>query len=471
MHNSKLIHLLRTFNKKEIKDFSTFIRSEYFNKNKQLIDFTDHILKYYPDFDSENLEKEMVHKALFPKLNYDEPKMRHLMSDLTILIEEFIRINYYQSDEFFRKYFLLRSLKERKLDKYFKQNLEDIITYNQKQPFRDSDFYFNQYLIEETSYEFTSERRNRSFDISLQEVVDNLEFNYLSKSLKYYCEMVNRSNILSVNYNLNFFGEIIKYLLKGDFNDKPAIKIYLNIYQSLIDNDNQDNYFELLEQLNLYSHLFKQKEQRDMFVFAQNYCIRRINGGYSGAIEQMFELYQMMVEKKLIYEGRFVSQPDFKNIVTVGLRLNKIDWVEEFIETFKNDLNPDFAENAIIYSYAWIHFARKEYDKALKMLLKVEFNDVYYHLDSKSLLLKVYYEMNEFDGFFSLVDAFRIYLKRNKFISDTQRNTYHNFVNLANKLMKIKSRDQKFTQDLIEEINNTKPLADLQWLQLKASGK
>jgi tetratricopeptide (TPR) repeat protein len=256
-------------------------------------------------------------------------------------------------------------------------------------------------------------------------------------------------------------------LLKGDFNDKPAIKIYLSIYQTLSGSDNQDVYFELLEQLQHYSHLFKQKEQRDMFVFAQNYCIKRINGGYEGAIEQMFDLYQMMVSKKLIYEGKFVSQPDFKNIITVGLRLNKIEWVEQFIADFKNDLNPEFAENASTYSQAWIHFSRKEYDKARRMLLKVEFNDVYYHLDSKSLLLKVYYEMSEFDAFFSLVDAFRIYLKRNKFISETQRNTYQNFVNMANKLMKMKSRGQKFTSDLIEEINNTKPMADLVWLQMK----
>lgn len=469
MHQSKLISLLKTFTKKEIREFGSFVRSEFFNKNKQLIEFSDYVCKFYPEFAANELEKEEVFVKLFPNQKYDEPKMRYMMSDLTLLLEEYISVNYFMEDDFYKKFFLIKSFNERKLDKFFNQNLEDINVFNQKKTFRDSEFYFNQYLIEEVSYEFTSERRNRSFDISLQEVVDNLEFNYLAKSLKYYCEMVNRSNILSVKYNLNFFDELIQYLLKGDFNDKPAIKIYLSIYQTLSGSDNQDVYFELLEQLQHYSHLFKQKEQRDMFVFAQNYCIKRINGGYDGAIEQMFDLYQMMVDKKLIYEGKYVSQPDFKNIITVGLRLNKIEWVEQFIEGFKNDLNPEFAENATTYSQAWIHFSRKEYDKSRRMLLKVEFNDVYYHLDSKSLLLKVYYEMNEFDAFFSLVDAFRIYLKRNKFISETQRNNYQNFVNMANKLMKLKSRGQKFSSDLIEEINNTKPMADLVWLQLKMS--
>ena len=52
------------------------------------------------------------------------------------------------------------------------------------------------------------------------------------------------------------------------------------------------------------------------------------------------------------------------------------------------------------------------------MLLKVEFNDVYYHLDSKSLLMKVYFELDEYDAFSSLVDAFKIYLRRNQTISE-----------------------------------------------------
>jgi hypothetical protein len=117
---------------------------------------------------------------------------------------------------------------------------------------------------------------------------------------------------------------------------------------------------------------------------------------------------------------------------------------------------------------AWVHFTRKEFDKALKMLLRVEFNDVYYHLDSKSLLMKVYYEMEEYDGFFSLVDAFKIYLRRNKYISEIQRETYHNFILLVNKLMKIRLGKNDMNWALYDEIYNTRPAADLAWLKLKA---
>jgi GTP-binding protein EngB required for normal cell division len=93
---------------------------------------------------------------------------------------------------------------------------------------------------------------------------------------------------------------------------------------------------------------------------------------------------------------------------------------------------------------------------------------VYYHLDSKSLLMKVYYEMDEYDPFFSLVDAFKIYLRRNKFISDFQRETYHNFILLLNKMMKVKLGKNEMTINLHNEVLSTKPAADLAWLKSKS---
>jgi ribosome biogenesis GTPase A len=119
---------------------------------------------------------------------------------------------------------------------------------------------------------------------------------------------------------------------------------------------------------------------------------------------------------------------------------------------------------------AWVHFARKEHDKALRMLLKVEFNDVYYHLDSKSLLMKVYFELDEYDAFASLVDAFKIYLRRNQTISELQKKTYHNFILLINKLMKFKLNRSAPSAAFMEELEKLRPAADIPWLRNRAEG-
>ena len=93
-----------------------------------------------------------------------------------------------------------------------------------------------------------------------------------------------------------------------------------------------------------------------------------------------------------------------------------------------------------------------------------EFKDVFFHLDAKALLLRTYYELDEADPFFSLVDAFNNYLKRNKLISEYQRTIYLNLVKYARKLMQMKQSGKIATKELRAEIEEVKQVANLQWL-------
>ena len=117
---------------------------------------------------------------------------------------------------------------------------------------------------------------------------------------------------------------------------------------------------------------------------------------------------------------------------------------------------------------AWYHFFRKEYDKTLKTLLKVEFTDVYYHLDAKSLLLKTYYELGEEDALYSLFDAFKIYLRRNKLISEYQSEVYQNLIGYARRLVTARNGSNRVNlDDLRKEVLESKRVADLNWLLSK----
>jgi hypothetical protein len=465
----KLIQLLQSLSKKELKDFQHFVASDYHNANDQLQRFLSFICKYEGDFGNPKLAKEVFFKKHYPNEIFDEQKFRYLQSDLTQLLEEFLSYAEFRKDRFQQQLYLTQSLQRRNAPKFFLQELQELDKLNENAAFRDSDYYLKLHKISEIRYEYSSENRNRAFDNSLQELIDNLEITYLARGFRYYCEMINRRNILSVDYNLSFFDELVKQLGKGTFDDIPAIYIYRLIHCTLTEPENVEHYHQLLAALAKYEHLFSRNEARGMYVFAQNFCIRRINSGDKDALEMIFFLYREMVEKQLIFEGNFVSQPDFKNIVTTGLRLGNNDWVNDFIEQFYPKLNPLFAQNAYTYSLAWVHFSRNEYDKALRMLLKVEFNDVYYHLDSKSLLMKVYFELDEYDAFSSLVDAFKIYLRRNQTISDAQKKTYHNFILLINKLMKFKLNRSSPSKSFMDELEQLRPAADIPWLRERAA--
>lgn len=470
MLNTKLVQILGALSSREFKSFEQYVASPYFNRNKQVVELLDVIKPFHPAFDNPKFTREFVFTKLFGKGQpFNEAKLRYVLSDLTLLVESFLSVDEFLQNPTEQKYFLVKSMRERNMDKYFLQHLEEAHTLNNKQGLADSDFYFYNYLFNEQSYLYTSVKNNRSVDSSLQELIDNLEIFYLAKNLKYYCEIINRQNILSVNYKLSVFEKILPYLLKErSFEEYPAIHIYVTILKTLTDNQNHGNYDKLMDLVGKYAKKFPAAEVRDMYAFAQNYCIKQINSGNGDFLRKLFELNKTLLATGLIFESGYLSPHDFKNIVTVSLRVNEFDFAHDFILNQKDRLDPVIRENAYTFSMAWYHFFRKEYDKTLKTLLKVEFTDVYYHLDAKSLLLKTYYELNEEDALYSLFDAFKIYLRRNKQISDYQREVYSNLIGFTRRLVTARHGSNRVNpDDLKKEITETKKVADINWLLTK----
>ena len=181
----------------------------------------------------------------------------------------------------------------------------------------------------------------------------------------------------------------------------------------------------------------------------------------------MLELYKSMIEKEIIYENGYISPTNFKNIVTLALRSGELQWTENFVPAYKNRITPEFRDSTYAYNLANLHYYKKEFSKALRLMQTVELNDIYYHLDAKVLLLKTYYELDEAEPFFSLVDAFTNYLKRNKLISDVQRTVYLNFVRYAKKLMQVRLGSKFSPSELRAEMQKLQGIANLQWLTEK----
>jgi len=464
MHNTKLIQILRTLNKKEVSAFEKYISSPFFNVNKQVNKLFFILKPLHPEYGQKSILREKICKKTFEGEPENIQKLRYIMTDLTKLLEDFLAYREYDKQAISKKHLLLKSLNKRDLHKHYKQHLEEAYTLQEKNPFKDISYYYSQVLLEEDAYILSSVKKHRAIDSSLQNVVDNIDRHYLSKKLKYACEIINRQNILSAEYNLPFLEATIEFLKKHSFEDVPAIAIYFQILLTLRESKKEQHYKKLKLLLTQHIDKFPQAELNDMYVFAQNYCIKQINVGNTDYLHELFDNYKILLEKKIIFDGKYIPQFDFKNIVTVALRLEEYDWVQDFILQNKINLRPDFRKNAINYNLARLHFSRKEYSGALKLLLAVEFTDVYYHLDSKALLLKTYYELDDIEPLFSLISTFKVYLRRNKLISDYQRTIYNNLIKFVNKLTRVKLGSKKPLSEIETEIAQVKEIADLTWL-------
>ena len=200
-----------------------------------------------------------------------------------------------------------------------------------------------------------------------------------------------------------------------------------------------------------------------MCIRDRNYCIRKVRAGESEFLKELFALYKLGLTTGNMFESNILSPWKYKNIASVGLRLEEFEWVREFIETYKTRLPIEFQENAYAYNLADLHYRTGAYDKALRGLLRVEFSDVFYSLDTRKMMLMIYFEQGEEEPMRSLIASFRLFLKRNTLISENNRKAYSNFVNLVQAIHKQAST-QSDVGLILEKIDQTRPLIEEGWL-------
>jgi len=107
------------------------------------------------------------------------------------------------------------------------------------------------------------------------------------------------------------------------------------------------------------------------------------------------------------------------------------------------------------------------------LLLKFEYNDMLFNIIAKTMLLKIYYEEDEYDLFESLLESLRIYLQRKEALDPARKSAYKNMISLMKKLVNLNPYAKGPKEKLRELITSTNPLMERDWLmkQLDAKGR
>lgn len=480
MLRSKLFEYLDLLTPYEVNQLRKLVYSPWFNKHENTRKLFDYVVEVRGDGkpeDEELLTKEAAHRFLFPGEDYDVQKVKDIMSPLTKLVETYLAQLSYNEDDNTQTIYLLKQLEQRRADKLFEFVEKRVRKQLQKEQPQDEEFFYYNYRFESEADRHFMASLARQRHESLQSKADNLDHYYMLVKLKTCCEMINRSNIIKVSYEMPFLESLKEYITENldRFKDFHYIISYYYILLALQDPEQEEHYDRLINYLNDNSGELDPDEARSMYEYAKNYCIKKINSGQSDYLNRLFEVYKSLIENRLIFQGNVISHWDYKNIVTVATRLKEYDYCYRFIEEQRDNLTPDQRENAYTYNLATYYYARQQYQQTMELLRDVEFTDVYYGIGGRTLLLKTYYEMNEMEAFFSMVDSFRLYLRRNKLISEYQHKVNSNLIRFTKKLAKLKydrsmMSEKRFTKelkDLKAKVDTTREISNIGWLKEK----
>jgi len=468
MYNSKLFAILQHFDKYEQNRCRKYIQSPYFNRSEELLTLYEAFLKTINSSKKNGgLDKTYLWSLLQPDKPYDDVRFRKYCSDLLKLVEGYLGQEIYEKRDLQKTVNRMEAIEKRRAKVLTPTVIREAGRHLKNYPNKSAQFYLNNYLVEKALYELKDSDIKRTERNNVEKISINLDYFYVAEKLKYYCLVLMQKSIVEEDYDIKMIDEITSSVTKYNLSRSPAIAVYFQIFLLLNDKENEDYFYELIKILKENNMEFSREEAYNMYSYAINFCIGRINQGQSKYVEECFKIFKELIDTKILFREDRLRAWDFKNIVVLALRLGNYSWAEHFINKYSEKLPLAFRQNAISYNLAQVYFYQKKHEKVIELLREVEYEDVAYNLGSKAMLLATYYETDEMEPLYSLFESFRAYLNRHKDIPVNRRKNYGNLIRFTRKLTRIMPGDQSAVDKFKKELKETKNVASLNWLKEK----
>jgi len=467
MRSSKIYSILEHFDKYEQNRFRKYLCSPYFNKDATLLSLFELLLKDINSKRRADLSKDSIWTRLISGKKYDDVRFRKYCSDLLKLLEGFLAQQVYDANPLHQATYLIDAVSKKKMEKLYNTTMKTARRLSDQQIHRPASYYYYQYEIEKNFYDLFDFEKKRADRTNMEAIANNLDYFYLAEKLRMYCAVLAQQTFSSQEYKLLFIDEILSHIREINLDEVPPVAIYYQVYLTIAYKDDVEHYYKLKELLDLYSLNFTKQEALSLYYSAINYSIQKLNSGNQEFVEEVFNIYNNLIEKEIIFVNNELSPWDFKNIIVIALRLGKFEWTESFIKNYNNKLPEESRENAVTYNLAQLYFYQKRYDQVIQQLSNVEYEDVSYNLNSKTMLIATYYETDELIPLYSLFDSFNAYLNRNRKIPDDRKKYYKNLIKYTKKITKLPPGSKQAVEKLKKEVVETPNIVNKNWLKEK----
>ena len=470
MKDRKISIALSSLNIYELNSFIKFVQSPYFNVNQSIAQFAQVISEAIKYGNLPILEPQDFWKQVYNNEPYNNQKFLKLNSDLTKLLETFLAQKEFESSESLITNLKLEGAKKRNLENLYSGIISEAERLNKSEYNQSAYYYLTKYLIEKNLFRLKTEneKKNEKFEITsalnIKAITDNLDYFYIADKLRQYCTLLSWKKMYKIEIEMDNMDYIIQMANRPPFNSIPPISIYYKMFLTYQDEGNLTNYHELRQLTKTFMHIFPIDEQREIYSTILGYCINKINKNQSDFFRETFEVYKDGISENILLVDHSISVTTFRNIAIAALRVEEFSWAESFIHDYAKYVDEKYRVNAVEFSLARLEFYRKNYGKVLEHLYKVSYEDVWYNLNTKTLQIASYYELDEFDALESLLQSFKMYIRREKSLSTDRKTHYLHLIKFTSALMKINHRDQQKLMKLKSEIETTQGVVSKPWL-------
>ncbi|HRI58164.1 MAG TPA: hypothetical protein PK228_00495, partial [Saprospiraceae bacterium] len=385
----------------------------------------------------------------------------HLTNYLLEAVEKFLALEIWEQRPHERHRATLEHLRRLRLD----HAGDGMIRYARKRlnadPQRGSDYHRNDYLLHLEAY-YRLQQEGRAKSANPQELADAQDVAFICEKLRTGCLLLSHQAVTKREYDKGLLDHVLQFLEGHRYLQIPAVAAYYHGYFAQLGGQADDHFNALKNILQEHAGQFSIAEIHDLYLMAINYSIRRINQADERFFREIFELYQSGLRQGALLEDGTLSRWTYNNIAVTALRLREFGWVYKFLHDFAPFLPENHREGAFNFNIARYCYDTGDYRQAMQHLLRMEYDDVLQNLAAKTLLSKIYYELDETDALENQLDSIQIYLRRKKVLG-YHKDNYTAFVRFMRKMLGLNHNSIAEKENLRREIGQAPTLTEREW--------
>src|SRR4030095_8429047 len=434
MNNSRLIIMLRTFSKGELKEFGKLVSSPFFNKGRNYLPFLKELEKFYPKFEDEKMTYEHIYRKVYPGKKFNKQIIWNITSSLLNMAEEFLVYISLKKNAFIRDSQIIDELLERKEARIYSKKLDDMQKTLDKSGMTGSYFFFKAQLeAGKIQYRFLEDEQHlippnmvKKGEYAILDFLRNISG--IINDMRSNTKMFNAVFDVNIPYefisNLNL-ENIVNYAKSNRFAYKSIIEMYYCSIITALKPEESKHFFRFKELYGKNAWKFDAEEKRVWLTLLSNYCSDRINEGDDSFRKILFEVNQLHLKEversQKLEMGKILYLQTLRN----ALSINEVKWAKAYIEKYTNFLKPSYQKSMRAMANSFLFFKLKDYNKVIENLGKVRFIDIRDKLFAKNLYIRAYYELKEFPTLHYQIDSTKQFINKNVNIARHTRKSFN----------------------------------------------
>lgn len=460
MYNTKLIEIFLSLSKDELHYLKKWVHSPIALQHHDTIKLFDFLFSRRT-LTPTTIKAERAYYYIFKTNKINRIKLNYVLSYAIESLNEFIQYYYWKQHRAEHKIELIKAYNHKNLNELTAQLIKSTENSLAKSKIRDSTYLLDNFYIELEKFTLQS-KYVRYKDFNIQDVSDKIHAFACAEILKFACTALSFQTVTGKEFQFPFLSLILSNDIFKQYRKHPAVNIYYLIYR--VFTSNEDKYFnDLYAVIYSYETYFTEKELKDIFILCINYCIKQSNASKQIYSRYAFELYLHALKKGYLLENGELSRFTFKNVVTIGAKnLKEYEIVKDVIKRYQKYIHADYRESTVLFNNAVLYYELGQYYKAMPMLQKVEFNDVLWNLNAKNMLMKIYFELEEWNQLNLFLKSFKAYLYRQKNIG-YHKQRYSKMIAYTEKIYDCKFTHSIKKEELLSCINEETDLGEKEW--------